>query len=149
MNIRNRKIVIRKLLILLAFSTGNASATRDTWFANGDGTVIDVATGLIWQQQDDAIVRTHADAITYCQGLSLAGASDWRLPNIKELSSIVDYRSDSPAIDAAAFLETLQSYWSATLDVRSTDGAWFVFFVGGTVAVLPKNTPSLLARCVR
>jgi len=149
MNIGNRKTVISNLFILLFFSTCDVSATRDTWFANGDGTVTDVATSLIWQQQDDAIGRTQADAITYCQGLNLAGASDWRLPNIKELTSIVDYRSDSPAIDVVAFPETIQTYWSATLDASNTDNAWFVFFIGGSVEPIPKTANSLLSRCVR
>jgi len=148
-NIRNRKTVISNLFILSAFLATSVSATKDTWFANGDGTVTDFATGLIWQQRDDAIGRTHADAITYCQGLNLAGASDWRLPNIKELTSIVDYRSDSPAIDVVAFPETIQTYWSATPDASNANSAWFVFFIGGSVEVVPKTASSLLSRCVR
>lgn len=149
MSTRNLKTIIRNLLILFVFSAGNVCAMKDTWFANGDGTVTDVATGLIWQQQDDAIVRTHAEAIIYCESLNLAGVSDWRLPNIKELASIIDYRSDSPAIDVVAFPETRQTYWSATLAASNTDLAWFVFFVGGTVQVILKDTSSLLSRCVR
>ena len=66
---------------LLAFGISTSlMAATDVWVANGDGTVTDVATGLMWQQQDDGIIRDHADAITFCQNLSLAGHADWRLP---------------------------------------------------------------------
>ena len=71
---------------------------------NGDGTVIDLATGLMWQQADDGETRNWEDALSYAENLSLAGHDDWRLPNAHELQSIVDYQrsiqsTGSPAID--------------------------------------------------
>jgi uncharacterized protein DUF1566/peptidase C13-like protein/HYDIN/CFA65/VesB family protein/Ser-Thr-rich glycosyl-phosphatidyl-inositol-anchored membrane family protein len=100
---------------------------------NGDGTVTDVSTGLMWQQ-------THGEAMTwevalaYCEDLSHAGYSDWRLPNIKELSSIVDLNTDGPAIDKTYFPNTVSSgYWSSTTDVSYIYGAWYVHFLSGIV----------------
>lgn len=71
---------------------------------NGDGTVTDLATGLMWQQSDDGTERNWEEALAYADGLSLAGNDDWRLPDVHELQSIVDYtrslqETNSPAID--------------------------------------------------
>jgi hypothetical protein len=71
---------------------------------NHDGTVTDRATGLTWQQADSGRGMDWQHALAYAENLSLAGHDDWRLPNAKELQSIVDYTrspdtTDSPAID--------------------------------------------------
>ena len=71
---------------------------------NGDGTVTDLATGLMWQQSDDGTGRNWEEALAYADGMSLAGNDDWRLPDVHELQSIVDYarslqETNSPAID--------------------------------------------------
>jgi hypothetical protein len=71
---------------------------------NENGTISDHATGLMWQQTDDGIPRDWEHALSYAENLTLAGYTDWRLPNAKELQSIVDYSrcpdiSNSPAID--------------------------------------------------
>jgi hypothetical protein len=83
---------------------------------NGDGTVTDISTGLMWQQET-AGTMVWGPAITYCEDLSLAGYDDWRLPNINELQSLVDYSKTSPAIDTSLFPDTVCSnYWSSTTD---------------------------------
>lgn len=71
---------------------------------NGDGTITDLATGLMWQQSDDGTTRDWENALDYAESLTLAGHDDWRLPNPKELHSILDYTrtpsvTNSPAID--------------------------------------------------
>lgn len=71
---------------------------------NGDGTVTDLATGLMWQQADDGTGRNWEGALSYAENLELAGYNDWRLPDAHELQSIVDYtrspqETGSPAID--------------------------------------------------
>jgi len=83
---------------------------------NGDGTVTDMASGLTWQREDDGAVRTWEEALTYCENLELPpGQADWRLPNIKELRSIIDNTSHSPAIDLNYFpTANLGDYWSST-----------------------------------
>ena len=67
---------------------------------NGDGTVTDEATGLMWQQDDSGAGMDWEDALAYAEGLTLAGHGDWRLPNVKELQSIVDYTHSPNAIDS-------------------------------------------------
>lgn len=56
---------------------------------NGDATVTDTPTRLMWQQEDDGQERSYDEAQSYCGSLMLAGHSDWRLPSLQELSSIV------------------------------------------------------------
>lgn len=106
---------------------------RDSIFVtNGNGTVTDLATGRIWQREDDNIERTQTDAVSYCQGLSLGGKNDWRLPNIKELHSIIDLRVTNPAIDADVFPNINPSYyWSATQYGSGSSLAWYADFYNG------------------
>lgn len=69
---------------------------------NGDGTVSDLATGLVWQKDDSAGALDWQGALAYCENLDLAGAEDWRLPDAKSLQSLVDYtRSPSTSNSAA------------------------------------------------
>ncbi len=79
---------------------------------NGDGTITDNDTGLMWQQQDDGIERTWQDAITYCDALTLAGHDDWRLPTVEELGRIVDYSKHDPAINKVFTATSSAGYWS-------------------------------------
>jgi hypothetical protein len=59
---------------------------------NGDGTITDNNTGLMWQKTDGGEM-TFGNAVTYCQNLTLSGCSDWRLPTGNELFSINDYKN--------------------------------------------------------
>ncbi|MGX9728526.1 MAG: Lcl C-terminal domain-containing protein [Candidatus Electronema sp. VV] len=95
------------LLGLLLFFAAPAFAS---FHDNGNGTVTDSRTGLVWQQIPlDADGNGAADALTWQEALaaatklSFAGQSDWRLPNRNELQSIVDYRYADPAIDSNVF----------------------------------------------
>ena len=116
---------------------------------NGDGTVTDNATGLMWQQQDDGSKRTWSDALTYCEGLSLADHSDWRLPDIKELESVTKDTENIAAIDATYFLGTKAlNYWSSTLKAAYTVNAWAVPFDHGGVFDDAGSNPAYV-RCTR
>lgn len=71
---------------------------------NGDGTVTDSNTGLMWMKADNGKGVTWEQALAYAENSTYAGYSDWRLPNAKELQYIVDYArspdtTKSPAID--------------------------------------------------
>ena len=84
---------------------GNAEYGKNIFVDNGNGTVSDLATGLMWQQRDDGVGRNWEEALEYAENLELATYTDWRLPNAKELQSIVDYSKSpqttgTPAIDA-------------------------------------------------
>lgn len=107
---------------------GNTQYGKNIFVDNGDGTISDLATGLMWQSSDDGKTRDWKEALAYAESLKLAGYDDWRLPNAKELQSIVDYTrsvqtTNSPAIDKAFTLtkfkdakgdENYGFYWSGT-----------------------------------
>lgn len=114
---------------------GNPEYGRNHFMDNGDGTVTDAATGLIWQQADSGKDLDWAAALAYAATLRLAGHSDWRLPNAKELQSIVDYarapdKTASAAIDPVFRTTAIRNeagqtdypcYWTSTSHV-SLDG---------------------------
>ena len=81
---------------------GNPEYGRNLPAANGDGTVTDTATGLMWQQADSGRGMNWQGALAYAEGLALAGHTDWRLPNAKELQSIVDYARSPDTTGSAA-----------------------------------------------
>jgi hypothetical protein len=116
---------------------------------NGDGTVTDNNTGLMWQQEDDNNEYTWDDAVGYCEDLSLASHSDWRLPDYYELADIVNYGNYGPAIDGLYFPNTNSSdYWSSTTAVSSPSNVWFVDFDNGDVGDGNKSNGNDV-RCVR
>ena len=115
---------------------------------NGDGTVTDTAIGLMWQQSESGFMPW-GDALSYCEWLSLANKTDWRLPNIKELASLTDDARHKPAIDIAFFPNTYSSvYWSSTTYASNPYGAWHVNFNDGDVGSVGKNG-LYNVRCVR
>ena len=69
---------------------------------NGDGTISDEATGLMWTKADSGQGMDWPTALKYAEGMELAGHSDWRLPNAKELQSIVDYTRSPSTTQSAA-----------------------------------------------
>ena len=79
---------------------GGTSYGINDFVDNGDGTVTDHATGLMWQQADSGSGMDWEDALAYAEDSTMADYDDWRLPNIKELQSIVDYSRSPSAGDA-------------------------------------------------
>jgi len=119
---------------------------------NGDGTVTDTATGLMWERGTSSM--TWEAALAYAEGLTLAGYDDWRLPTPKELQSIVDYSRSAPAIDTALFPGTVSSkYWSSTTDadiyVNSPGIAWYVNFSSGFISYESSKRETYAVRAVR
>jgi hypothetical protein len=95
---------------------------------NGNGTITDIYTTLTWQQAPTNVMSWEA-ALSYCECLNLGSYTDWRLPTIKELRSLVDYNRYEPAIDTTFFPNTLMSlYWSSTTFTNSPDYAWGMSF---------------------
>ncbi|HEX7480716.1 MAG TPA: DUF1566 domain-containing protein [Polyangiales bacterium] len=96
------------------------------------GTVYDTRTKLTWQQTVDANSYTQANAKTYCTNLAPVGTG-WRLPNVRELLTIVDPTKYNPSIDPTAFPSTPVDYfWSSSNYVGPSGGAWYVNFVDGS-----------------
>ncbi len=118
---------------------------------NGDGTVTDNVTGLMWQQQGDTTLRAQSDAGTYCTNLRVGGHSDWRLPAVMELLSIADYsNAPGPTINATFFPHTNADwYWSSTGYADGTNTTWWdvSFDAGGDYNDLPASGDYV--RCVR
>lgn len=77
---------------------------------NGDGTVTDTITGLMWQQNDGGEM-TIEQAVTYCDTLTLGGYTDWRLPNAHESFSILNLQFVNPALNPSIFQITNAEYW--------------------------------------
>ena len=112
---------------------GNPEYGKNAFKDNGNGTVTDHATGLTWMKADSGKGMNWADALAYAESLELAGHADWRLPNAKELQSIVDYtrspdKTGSAAIDpvfeTTGIVNELKvkdypSYWTGTTHVRA------------------------------
>ena len=132
------------------FYTGGC--LEDPRFTNNlDGTVTDACTGLMWQQStgNGGAGLPWCNGLAYCEELSLAGQSDWRLPNIRELESIVDYVR-GPAIDTAIFSGGASAHWSSTSVADPGPGprAWYINFSGGEVSGSQKFNANLV-RAVR
>ena len=124
-------------------------STEQSFTDHGDGMVTDNVTGLMWQQEDDDVGRDWEDALAYCEELELAGYADWRLPDIKELRTIVDNTTYNPAIDTTYFPGTISFYyWSSSTNAYDTSTAWRVYFYDGYTLRSSKYI-NLYARCVR
>jgi len=144
---------------------------------NSNGTITDNLTGLIWlknancpmiaktwQEALDNVTSLNSDGTmagppvpptkTDCGDTSNAGShqTDWCLPNIRELFSLVDFAFLGPAISNAAgtgrgsdsdpfsTFQTVSFYWSSTTDAFFSDSAWVVNFETGGVSLDTKNT---------
>ena len=121
--------------------------------------VTDNGTGLIWIKSHAAIGTVGGynfagtfywssaygspDAFSAIAALNASnydGSSQWRLPNVKELQSIVNYNTYSPAIDTAYFTSQSLYYWSSTTYAYSTGNAWGVNFNVGFVSSFDKSS---------
>jgi len=103
---------------------------------NDDDTVTDNLTGLMWAQNANADgIKTWEEALTYCNGLMLGEHTDWRLPNVKELQSLIDYGNSVPALPSGHPFTIVQlyAYWSSTADAYYSSFAWFVSLSYGSV----------------
>jgi hypothetical protein len=103
---------------------GNANYGINNFYDNGDGTITDNATGLMWMQNDNGGAVSWKDALSYAENFSYAGHSDWRLPNAKELQSILDY-TRSPATTSSAAIDSIFNCSTITNEGGSTDYPFF------------------------
>ncbi len=139
----------------------NPANTQLSYTDNADFTITDNRTGLMWKkcsegQNNDSTCSgtagtyTWANAITQCEGLTAPGGyTDWRLPNMKELFSIIKYEGTAPFIDQTNFPATVNStYWTSTTYVPSTTYAMIVTFSNGYVNGNFKTVNDYV-RCVR
>ena len=133
------------------FCRGNTDYGENSFTDNGDGTVTDSATGLMWSQDDNGEGVNWEDALAWVEQMNdenYLGHDDWRLPNAKELQSLVDYTrspdtTNSAAIDSVfnatqitdeAGEEDYAFYWSGTTFLRfdgSASAAVYISFGEG------------------
>jgi Protein of unknown function (DUF1566) len=134
----------------------NGAPNQQIYSNNGDGTVTDIVTGLVWQQAVPSVTFTWGAASTagtaqnYCSTLTLANVSDWRLPSIVELGSIVYAGALGPAINTTYFpgTPTGSPFWSSTPYAATAGDAWGLQFVEGEIQEYTESS-SLSVRCVR
>ena len=133
------------------------SSAQPSYTDNGDGTITDNRTGLMWAKDGNGAgcntgnMGKWETAGFYCQNLILPAGlyEDWRLPNVRELMSIVNYGAYSPSINAGFFPNTKTSdYWSSTTYATSITSAWVVVFDIG-ITVSSSKTNNGYVRCVR
>ncbi|CAA6800268.1 MAG: Unknown protein [uncultured Sulfurovum sp.] len=141
---------MKMICLLLISLSGIVNAEG---LSRGNGVVIDSSTYLEWQDDysdNGGDIKNTAwnDAIDYCEDLILDEKSDWRLPTLKELSSLVDYVENNPAINAIFENTYSNSYWSSTSHSNNVESAWIVYFYDGYQDYLNKNGNSYV-RCVR
>ena len=114
---------------------------------NGDGTITDLKTGLIWKQclegqSGSDCASGSAEDFTWQQALQraqtlnssggFAGFSDWRVPNIKELHSLVEHQCFIPAINLTRFPNASYHWlWSSSAVAGNASFAWYVYFYDG------------------
>jgi hypothetical protein len=138
-----------------------AQLPLNTLVDNGDGTTTDLLTGLIWQQGDSTAPNWES-SLAYCENLALGGYADWRVPNIRELSSIIDIRY-KPAMNHEFFPQVAcgdwSEYWTSTsyLALLNSSGSYVPddayvvdFFSGSSAGVFEhKFYNNYNVRCVR
>lgn len=109
--------------------------------------VTDTTTGLQWQD-NETVNKKWDEAIDYCEALNLDGYDDWRLPNIKELTSLVDDNNVNPSI-SSVFEHTISGYyWSSTTYSGGSDVAWGILFDSGAQSTYGKRGGPYV-RCAR
>ena len=130
---------------------GNPGYGKNDFHDNGDGTITDRATGLIWSKSDSGKGMNWQEALAWVQRKNaekFLGHDDWRLPSVKELQSIVDYTrspdtTQSPAIDPLFNCTSFDNeahqtdypfYWSATTHAGGMGGGAAMYLAFGRAA---------------
>jgi hypothetical protein len=137
----------------------------------GNGTIKDRVTKLIWEKKSDdgsihdvgntySWANAFASHVAGLNAANFAGRNDWRVPNVKELPSIIDYETFNPGVDPAfnngcttgctvltCSCTAASAYWSSSTNADSPSDAWVVFF-GGNVFDADKSD-STVVRAVR
>ena len=113
---------IKKYYVL--YVRGNTAYGTNNFTNNGNGTITDNATGLMWMQNDNGSAVLWENALIYAENYSYAGHSDWRLPDAKELQSILDY-SRSPATTNSAAINPLFNCTPITNEAGVADYGYY------------------------
>lgn len=109
---------------------------------NEDETVTDNMTGLMWAKNALHVPMTWDDGISYCNDFNFAEYNDWRLPNVRELQSLVDYGRCNPALpEGHPFVGVVTTYyWTSTTAAANEDYVWSVGLLDGDVFGIIKTS---------
>lgn len=160
-------VVVSGINDAAAIAGGNSHSCAR--ISSGTSTVVDTSAGLMWKRCSegqawdlikeacvgDPKTFTWQEALQRVKDVNLGnlgynlGLSDWRLPNRNELTSLVEYKCDTPAINASIFPGTGEGpYWSSSPDAAAAGNAWNVDFLDGKVSGAPK-TSGFYVRLIR
>lgn len=153
MNLLVKKLFLTAALLALAALAEAAQTCHSYWpkpstpinrfTENGDGTVTDTVTKLIWKRCSEGLsgescekgepsIFTWQEALKTATESRFIGKSDWRLPDIKELNSIIERQCTMPAINEVVFPATpTMSFWSSSPYAGNSSYAWNVYFPYG------------------
>ena len=115
---------------------------------NGETVIKDSVSGLIWQgTYKEGTDLTWHKALSYCENLTCAGYSDWRVPNKNESASLINQNKSAPYSDFPGI--TSDWFWSSTTYAGETGNAWVMSTYYGDLTYLNNKTISSNVRCVR
>ncbi|MFA7116832.1 MAG: DUF1566 domain-containing protein [Bacteroidales bacterium] len=103
---------------------GNSTYGINSFTDNGDSTITDSATNLMWMKYDSHTAMNWEDALVYAESFKCAGYTDWRLPDVKQLQSIVDY-TRNPEMTSSAAIDPLFDCTSITNEAGEKDYAYY------------------------
>jgi hypothetical protein len=167
--VQNMFAPVPKTGLINSYGTGDDGALQKgiplpspRFIDNGNGTVTDLLTGLIWLKNAGAFAAQNwATALNAANNLASGNAGltdgsmpgDWRLPNVRELQSLVDYGQFSPVLGTPFTNVHSNWYWTSSTDEESivhtgVDRAWAVNFNAGAITGFPK-TDNYYVLCVR
>ena len=133
-------ILSSSLAIAMECSTG-----KDRFTDNQNGTVTDNCTKLIWLKKADcfdkqtwieAVDKVRQLATGQCGLTDDSAANDWRLPNVKELQSLIDFSQSKPMLSKGypfTNVQTRDYYWSSTKDAKESSHRWRVSIGNGSL----------------
>jgi hypothetical protein len=121
---------------------GNVAYGTNSFASNGDGTITDLATALMWAQADSGVGLDWSNALAWVQARNAEnhlGHNDWRLPNIKELQSTVDY-TRSPTTTGTAAIDT--NFFACTTITNEAGQPDYPYYWSGTILLDGGPAPS-------
>jgi len=116
----------------------------NSFIDNGDGTITDNASGLMWMQNDSQIALDWQASLTYAQTKNTdnyLGHNDWRVPNIKELQSIVDYSRSPSATNSANLGQAIDQKFNCTMITNEAGLSDYGYYWSSTSALFTTGQP--------
>lgn len=114
---------VKKYYVL--YVRGNTNYGKNNFIDNKNGTITDASTGLMWMQNDSQIGMLWENALSYAENFNYADYSDWRLPDAKELQSLVDY-TRSPSTTNSAAIDPLFNCTKITNEAGEVDYPYYM-----------------------